>query len=81
MHFTSAKLLQRNNQIKPTHYDDTKKRAHDSQIVRAKETLKLTTVGEANNKHQAPTNGLKLYVRAVIKSEACPTFVQLKRKP
>ena len=27
----------RNNQIKLTHYDETKKRAHDSQIVRAKE--------------------------------------------
>ena len=33
---------QRNNQIKLTHYDDTKKRAHDSQIVRAKEIIKLS---------------------------------------
>ena len=33
---------QRNNLIKLTHYDGTKKGAHDSQIVRAKENLKLT---------------------------------------
>ena len=30
------------NLIKLTHYDKTKKRAHDSQIVRAKEELKLS---------------------------------------
>ena len=30
----------------------------------------LTAVGPANDKHQAPTNGLKLYARAVTKSEA-----------
>ena len=48
-----------------------KKRAQDSQIVRAKDYHKsLATVGLANDKHQAPTNGLKLYVRTVIKSEA-----------
>ena len=32
---------QRNKLIKLTHYDGTKKKAHDSQIVRAKENLKL----------------------------------------
>ena len=32
----------RNNIIKLTHYDETEKRAHDSQIVRAKENLKLS---------------------------------------
>ena len=52
------------NQI--THHDETKKRAHYSQIVRAKEDL----VGPATDKHQAPTHRLKLYVRAVIESEA-----------
>ena len=58
--------------MKLTHHDETKKRAHDSQIVRAKENLKLShvTVGPANDKHQAPTHRLKLYVRAVIESEA-----------
>ena len=61
---------QRNNQIKLTNYDDKKERAHDSQIVRAKETSTRVMVGPANDKHQAPTNGLKLYVRAIIKSEA-----------
>ena len=32
----------RNNRIKLTHYDDTKKIAHGSQIVRGKENLKLS---------------------------------------
>ena len=32
-------IITENNQIKLTEYDETKKRAHDSQIVRAKETL------------------------------------------
>ena len=35
----------RNNLIKLTHYGGTKKRAHDSQIVRAKENLKLSHGG------------------------------------
>ena len=35
-----------------TQYDDTKKRAHDSQIVRAKENLKLSYVGPSQR--QAP---------------------------
>ena len=38
-------------------------------------------VGPAKDKHQAPTNVLKLYVRAAMESEAWPTIVQLKRKP
>ena len=37
--------------------------------------------GQANDKHQAPTNGLKFYVKVDIKSEAWPIVVQLKRKP
>ena len=57
------------------------KRAHDSQIVRAKETISWAMVCPATAKHQAPTHQLKLYVRAVIESEAWPTAVQLKRKP
>ena len=44
--------------------------AHDSQIVRVKENLKLRYRGPAKDKHQAPTNGLKLHVRAVIEYEA-----------
>ena len=66
-------LVQRNNQIKLTHYDDTKKMAHDSQKVRAKENLKLSYGGPANDNRQAPTDGLKPYVRSVIKSEPWPT--------
>ena len=30
--------------LKLTHYDEIKKRAHDSQLVRAKENLKLSQV-------------------------------------
>ena len=41
----------------------------------------MQTVGSAKDKHQTQTNGLKLYVSAVIKSEVWPTVVQLKRKP
>ena len=36
--------------IKLTHHDETKKRAHDSQIVRAKENLKLGHVGSSYRK-------------------------------
>ena len=54
-------------------YDETKKRYHDSQIVRATGNLKFSYGGPVKDKHQAPTNGLKLYVRAVIESEAWPT--------
>ena len=32
------------DQVKLTHYDDLKKRAHDSKIVRAKENLQLSYV-------------------------------------
>ena len=53
--------------------------ARDSQIVRAKENLKLSH--PATDTYQAPTHRLKLYVRAIIESEAWPTVVQLKRKP
>ena len=35
-------VMYHHNLIKLTHYDETKKRAHDSQIVRAKEELKLS---------------------------------------
>ena len=51
-------------------------------LVRARKTSRWGTVGSAKDKHQAPTNGFKLYVRAIIESEAWPTVVQLfKEKP
>ena len=50
----------------------------DSQSLR--KTSSLATVGPATDKHQASTHRLKLYVRAVIESEAWTTVVQLKRK-
>ena len=40
-----------------------------------KETSSWATVGPATDKHQAPTQRLKVYVTAVIKSEAWPTVV------
>ena len=36
------------SQIKLTYYDDTKKRVHDSQIVRAKESFKLSYGGPSH---------------------------------
>ena len=44
-----------------------------------KKTPSWATVGPATDKHQTPTHQLKLYVRAVIKSKAWPTVVQLER--
>ena len=52
--------------------------AHDSQIVRTKENLKLShrpMVGPGKDKHQLQTNLLKLDARAVIESEDRPTVV------
>ena len=44
-------------------------------------TSRLATEGPATAKHQAPTDRLKLYVRAANESEAWPTALQLNRKP
>ena len=48
---------QRNNLIKITHYDETMKRANDSQIVRANKNLKLSyggpSQGQASGTNQA----------------------------
>ena len=65
----------KNNLIKLTHYDETKKRAHNSQIVRAKGKFQLRHGGPSQI-HALET---KLYVRAVIEFEAQPTVVQLKK--
>ena len=54
-----------------------KKRAHGSEIVRVREN---GGASQRQDKQQAPTNGLKLYARAAIESEAWPDVVQLKRK-
>ena len=37
-------------------------------------------MGPANDKLQAPTNGLKLYVRAVIESEARSKYKSLRKE-
>ena len=56
--------------MKLTHYDETKGRAHDSQIVRAKENLKLSYVGSSQRQSSDTNKMIKLYVRAVIEYEA-----------
>ena len=40
-------IIMENTLIKLTLHDETKKRAHDSQIVRAKENLKLSHSGSS----------------------------------
>ena len=44
---TIAMYLHEETLIKLTHYDETKKQAHDSQIVKAKENLKLSHGGSS----------------------------------
>ena len=44
---TNAMYHHGENLIKLTHHDETKKQAHDSQIVRAKENLKLSQGGSS----------------------------------
>ena len=51
----SIRRRARNITIKLTHYDDTKKRARDSQIVRAKENIKLS-YGVPCQRHALGTN-------------------------
>ena len=58
--------VHRNNLITLTHLDETIKKAHDSQIVRAKENLKLSCGGASQP-------------RTSIRPQ--PFVVQLKRKP
>ena len=69
-HLTNAMYHHGDTLLSNNQHDETKKRAHNSQIVRAKENLKLSHVGPATDKHQAPTHRLKLYVRAIMESEA-----------
>ena len=40
-------IMEKHSKIILTHHDETKKRAHDSQIVRAKENLKLSHGGSS----------------------------------
>ena len=40
--FLTNAMYHHRETIKSKHFDDTKKRAHDSQIVRAKENLRLS---------------------------------------
>ena len=47
------------NQIKLTHSDDTKKRAHDSQIVRARESLRLSYGGTSQRQISSTNQRIK----------------------
>ena len=49
-------IIMENTLIKLTLQDETKKRAHDSQIVRAKENLKLS------RKHYFPRKHISLFL-------------------
>ena len=71
----------RNNVITLTNYDETEKMAHDSQIVRAKENLKLSHGGPSYSQASGTNPPIKALRQSRLKSEAWPTVVQLKRKP
>ena len=63
------------------HHDETEKNAHNSYIVRGKEKLKLSHGGPCHSQASGTNPPIKLYVRAVIESEAWPNVLQLKWKP
>ena len=56
---TYSTSSQRNNQIKLTHCDETKKMAHDSQIVRAKRNLKLSYGGPSQGQASGTDQRIK----------------------
>ena len=66
-------VITENNLIKLIHYDEAKKTAHNSQVVKAKENLQLSHGGHAKVKHQTPKKPMKTLVRAIMKSDAWPT--------
>ena len=66
-HLTNAMYHHGNTLIKLTLHDETKKRAHDSQKVRAKENLKLSHGGSVcsdDNRKSCILNGERLSCRA-----------------
>ena len=56
-------IIMENTLIKLTLHDETKKRAHDSQIVRAKENLKLSHGGSS---YQVQKRGLGINIIHLI---------------
>ena len=70
-----------NDLIRLTHYEDTKKTAHDSQIARAKVNLKLSHGGPSQRQAPDTNQPIKGLRSAVIVSDAWPNVEQLKRKP
>ena len=63
--------------MKLTHYDETKKMAHLSQIE-LKKTSGLAAVGSSKYKHQTPTDQIKFHIRAVNESEAMDNAIKEK---
>ena len=66
---TIAMYHHRDNVIKLAHYDETKKRAHDSQIVMAKENFKLSHDGPSYIQASGTNQQIKAYARAVFEAE------------
>ena len=61
---------QRDNLIRLSQDDETKKKAHDKQVVLAKENLKLSYVGPNQRQTSGTNQWIKPYARAVIQSVA-----------
>ena len=61
-------IMEKHILIKLTHHDETKERAHDSQIVRAKENLKLSHGGPATDKfaEQKKRNKTKIFIQNTL---------------
>ena len=75
----------RHSQIKLTHYDDTKKIAHDSQIVRAKKNLKLSYSGPSQRQalgtdQNACILTIKVTITTAADDKFCDIFPNFRQK-
>ena len=57
--FLTNAMYHHRETIKLTHYDDTKKRVHDWQIVRAKENIKLSYGGPSQRQASGTNQRIK----------------------
>ena len=68
--FLTNAMHQHREIIESNKYTMLKERkSHNLQKVKAKDNITLSYDGPSQN-HQASTNGLKLYIRAIIESKA-----------
>ena len=65
--FLTILTIARNNLIKLTHYDETKKTAHDSQIFRATENLKLSHGGPSQRQASSANQLIKTLRQGLLK--------------